>query len=256
MKATNLVLALSAAILFLATACGPDTIHNKDPKNEVTELTLEPSSANLLQGESVQLKATATPSDAKVTYKTDNASIATVSETGLVKGVAPGTATITAQAGNKTATCTINVAKVADVMILSKLDNKKYQPSSTIEYKASASKEEVEAYDLQLEFTVLKSADYKFELAFEKPTSGSVCLGECVPLDNETHYTKDIRLTADAEEAPYEKEKGATTPLATHIYIPNPTAGQTYTNKITITLTPKAGGEALVWTVNLAVQVK
>lgn len=254
MKVTNLVVALSAAILFLATSCGPNTIPGKEPKTEVTELTLAPSSATLLQGESVQLKATATPSDAKITYKTDNASIATVSETGLVKGIAPGTATITAQAGNKTATCTITVAKAADVMILSKLDNKKYLPGSTIEYKASASKDEAESYNLDLEFTVLKSADYKFELTFEKPASGSVCLGECVPLDNETHYTKDIRLTADEEEAPYVKEKGATTPLATHINIPN--TEQNYTNKITITLTPKDGGEALVWTVNLSIQVK
>ncbi len=59
-------------------------------------ITLNPSSASLEQGKSVQLKATVKPTSAKVNWKSSNTKIATVSASGLVKGIAPGTATITA----------------------------------------------------------------------------------------------------------------------------------------------------------------
>ena len=140
-------------------------------------------------------------------------------------------------------------------MLINKIDQKKYVAGSTIDYKVSASKEKAESYDLQLDFSVRKTANYNFSLSFAKETSGTVCLGSCEAFENQTSFKKDIKLTADEEEVPYEKEKGATTPISTHIDIPNPIAGQTYTNTITITLTPKAGGEPLVWTVNLTVTI-
>ena len=255
MKLTKFAVALSLVALSLLTSCGPDTINTPV---EVTSLTLSPATATLLEGETLQLTATTTPAGAKVTYTIDNSSVATVSETGLVKAIASGVAIVTAQAGDKKSTCTITVVKASEVMLINKIDNKKYVAGSTIDYKVSASKEEKEetlSYDLQLDFSVRKTANYNFALSFAKNTSGSVCLGSCESFENQTSFKKDIKLTADEEEVPYEKEKGATTPISTHIDIPNPIVGQTYTNTITITLTPKAGGEPLVWTVNLTVTI-
>ena len=78
---------------------------------EVSSITLDKSSASLKVGETVTLSATVNPSDATdktVTWTTSDATVATVSN-GVVTAKKLGTATITAKAGDKTATCSITV---------------------------------------------------------------------------------------------------------------------------------------------------
>ena len=77
----------------------------------VTSVTLDRTSASLKAGETVTLSATVKPDDATdktVTWTTSDASIATVSD-GVVIAKKVGSATITAKAGDKTATCTVTV---------------------------------------------------------------------------------------------------------------------------------------------------
>lgn len=77
----------------------------------VTKVELDKETAELKVGEEVQLKATVSPSNATnktVTWTSSDEAVATVN-TGLVKAVAKGTATITAKAGDKTATCVVTV---------------------------------------------------------------------------------------------------------------------------------------------------
>ena len=77
----------------------------------VTSITLDKTSASLKAGETVTLTATVKPDDATdktVTWSTSDASIASVSN-GIVTAIKVGTATITAKAGEKTATCSIIV---------------------------------------------------------------------------------------------------------------------------------------------------
>lgn len=77
----------------------------------VTSVTLNQTSVSLKAGETVTLTATVKPDDATdktVTWSTSNASVATV-ENGVVTGKKVGTATITATAGDKSATCVITV---------------------------------------------------------------------------------------------------------------------------------------------------
>lgn len=81
---------------------------------DVTGVTVAPTSATLKINGKQQLTATIAPANATdkaVTWKSSNTSVATVSESGLVKGIAQGTATITVTThdGNKTATATITV---------------------------------------------------------------------------------------------------------------------------------------------------
>lgn len=254
MKATYLYLSLALMTLALLTSCGPDA--NK-PTPEVTALTLSATTAQLSVGETLQLTASVTPADAKVTFTTDNAAVATVCEKGIVKAIAPGTATITAQAGDKKATCTITVeekkVEEKNVTLFNKIDGKKYPSGSTIDYVSSVSKEDAK-FELDLFFSVLKTAKYKVTLTFDEATSGSACIGiQCENFSGKS-YTTDATLVADDLESDL-KGKGDMTSLGTHLDLSTP-AGQTYKNRMTIQLKPEDGSETLQWTVNLAIAVK
>ena len=82
----------------------------------VTSVALDKTTLALTVGDAaVQLTATVAPEDATdktVTWSSDKTSVATVDATGNVTAVAEGEATITAKAGDKTATCKVTV-KVA-----------------------------------------------------------------------------------------------------------------------------------------------
>ena len=74
-----------------------------------TELALDLEEVELLS-------ATVSPdnaTDPSVTWETTDAQVATVSENGLVTAIAAGSATITAKAGEKSATCAVTVAAAA-----------------------------------------------------------------------------------------------------------------------------------------------
>src|SRR5690349_12905540 len=79
--------------------------------NKVRSVTVSPSSATVAQGATQPLTATVNPSTtgATVTWSSSNSSVATVSQTGLVTGANPGSATISASAGGKTGTSAITV---------------------------------------------------------------------------------------------------------------------------------------------------
>ena len=82
----------------------------------VSGVSLNASSAALKVGETKQLAATVSPSDATnkaVTWTSSNTSVATVSASGLVTGTGEGTADITAATkdGNKKAVCKITVSR-------------------------------------------------------------------------------------------------------------------------------------------------
>lgn len=83
------------------------------PVVEVAGITLDQTAATLTEGETLTLTATVSPDDATdktVTWSTSDASVATVAN-GVVTALAPGTATITAKAGDKEATCVVTVEK-------------------------------------------------------------------------------------------------------------------------------------------------
>ena len=78
----------------------------------VTSVTLNKTELTLTEGEAETLTATVKPDDATdktVTWTTSDASIATVDANGKVTAVKAGTATITAKAGDQSATCMVTV---------------------------------------------------------------------------------------------------------------------------------------------------
>lgn len=71
----------------------------------------EPQETDFEKGKSFRLKVTLTPADSqdKITYKTSNKKIATVSKTGKIKAKKKGKVKITVISGKKKAVCTVKV---------------------------------------------------------------------------------------------------------------------------------------------------
>ncbi len=108
MKKTFYLLAAAFAA-FCCASCTDDA----EPVITVESVTIQTSQLTLMPGETAQLEATVTPSDAAnsdVTWTTSNDAVATVSEDGLVTAVSPGDALITATADSKSATCEVTVS--------------------------------------------------------------------------------------------------------------------------------------------------
>ena len=103
----------NSVVIRPAKTFNPKTALSKFPVVEVAEITLNHSTATLMAGEALTLQATVAPSyatDPSVAWSTSDASVAIVVR-GVVTAVSPGTATITAKAGGKEATCVVTVEK-------------------------------------------------------------------------------------------------------------------------------------------------
>lgn len=102
------------SVALLLCACNPE-----DPNVPVASVTVNPTSLNLVEGGTSQLTAVVAPTTATnkdITWSSDNSSVATVSGTGLVTAVAPGTAHIVATAADgsgKKASCNVTVESKA-----------------------------------------------------------------------------------------------------------------------------------------------
>lgn len=78
---------------------------------KTTKLSGVPAAKNVSKGKSFKIKVIATPknTDEKITFKSSNKKVATVTSKGVVKGLKKGTATITVQSGSKKMTCKVTV---------------------------------------------------------------------------------------------------------------------------------------------------
>ena len=93
-------------------------------KQHVTSITLDNKELTIARGGEGQLKATIKPDNASekgYTFTSSDEKIATVTEAGLIKGIACGTAVITVKSkeNNKTAKCTVTVVEPVTDMQLS-----------------------------------------------------------------------------------------------------------------------------------------
>jgi uncharacterized protein YjdB len=111
MKISKLLSAVLAVCLLAGCA-------EKETQVEVSSVSLNTSTIEMVEGETFNLIATVSPNDAvydKVIWASSNASVASVNQ-GTVTALKQGTSTITASAGGKSATCTVKVsAKVIAV---------------------------------------------------------------------------------------------------------------------------------------------
>lgn len=114
-------LALVCAVVVVATCTEPlrptadnsgltisSTRQQGGPK--IRSVSVSPSSATVAAGATTQLTASTSPSSAAVfAWSTSNSAVATVTQTGLVTGIAAGNATISATTAGKTGTSAITV---------------------------------------------------------------------------------------------------------------------------------------------------
>ncbi len=101
------------------------TITVQTKKVSVTGVSLDNTSLSITEGDTKALKATVIPSNATdktLSWSSNNTSVATVSSSGTVTAVAPGTAKITVKTndGGKTATCSVTVKKFTPTMSVPK----------------------------------------------------------------------------------------------------------------------------------------
>lgn len=97
-------------------------------KAVVISITLNVSTASISGSNTTQLVPTTVPANSAVAYSSSDASVATVSASGLVTGVGNGTCTITASSGGKTARCTVTVSGFATLSSITAV----YTPSGMV----------------------------------------------------------------------------------------------------------------------------
>ena len=117
------VLATWSALLLLAAAVGCKGFFVNPT---LTSLTVGPATPTIAAGNTQQMSVTGTYDDGTtntitkdVVWQSDDEGAATVSNTGLVMGVAPGTATITAESGtvSGSTTVTVTVANLQSIKV-------------------------------------------------------------------------------------------------------------------------------------------
>ena len=105
---------LSLMLLAGFGSCSDDDEPIVEEPVAVESVVLDQTTVTLIEGETLQLKATVSPDDAEydgISWSTSDAAIATVSDAGLVTAIAEGTVTVTAEAGGKTASCALTIEK-------------------------------------------------------------------------------------------------------------------------------------------------
>lgn len=82
---------------------------------KTTNIKVDNTKVTLAKNKTMALRPVVTPftSTQKITYKSSNKKVATVTSAGKIKGVAPGSAKITITSGNRKAVVTVNVAGIS-----------------------------------------------------------------------------------------------------------------------------------------------
>ena len=126
----------------------------------VSSISLEPVSVAVAAGGSTTLIATVYPANADdriVVWESSDNSVVTVDQNGKISGINEGTATITASAGGKSATCSVEVAIPLEALVLNEtevelyigevfdLQYSKVPSNATVEYIKNASSNETVA---------------------------------------------------------------------------------------------------------------
>jgi uncharacterized protein YjdB len=124
-----------------ASKVGTATMNVMPPAVATVQLT--PSSADILVGDVLQLSATPRDADGNaltdrtITWSSSNPSVAAVSSSGSVSGVAQGSATITATSENVSATAALTVSPLAPDTVVVSPTSVSIQPRQTAQLTAS-----------------------------------------------------------------------------------------------------------------------
>lgn len=160
----------------------------------VTGISLNKSNVTLKKGETATLTATVTPSDATnkaVTYYTSDKYVAKVSSNGTITAVGGGTATITAKAGTKTATCKVTVNVSQTGIAVSGNSSKTVAQGSTLSLKVvKVPSDATDSYS-----TTWSSADTSIATVSSKGVVTGVALGTTTITAKSNGWTVTYKIT-------------------------------------------------------------
>ena len=146
---------------YAETFAGANSIKFVNRQVPAASASLSQTALILNKGVSGQLTLTVTPDDFtdEVVYKSSNTAVATVSDTGLVKAVGVGTATIKVSAGKVSASCKVTVL----------------QPVTSISLnRSSLTMEALETYQLQASVYPSDAADRRIQWSSSDPAVATV----------------------------------------------------------------------------------
>lgn len=177
----------------------------------VTGISLNRSSVTLKKGETTDLVATVTPSDATnktVTYSSSNTKVATVNSSGKITAVGGGTATITAKAGGKTATCKVTVTVSQTGIAVSGSSSRSVGIGSTLTLKvAKVPSDATDSYS-----TTWTSANTSIATVSSKGVVTGVAPGETTITAKQNNWTVTYKITVTetATESSTDAEESST----------------------------------------------
>ncbi len=177
----------------------------------VTGVSLNRSSVTLKKGETSDLVATVSPSDATnktVTYSSSNTKVATVNSSGKITAVGGGTATITAKAGGKTATCKVTVTVPQTGIAVSGSSSRSVGIGSALTLKvAKVPSDATDSYS-----TTWTSADTNIATVSSKGVVTGVALGETTITAKQNNWTVTYKITVTetATESSTDAEESST----------------------------------------------
>lgn len=177
----------------------------------VTGISLNRSSVTLKKGETSDLVATVTPSDATnktVTYSSSNTKVATVNSSGKITAVGGGTATITAKAGGKTATCKVTVTVPQTGIAVSGSSSRSVGIGSTLTLKvAKVPSDATDSYS-----TTWTSANTSIATVSSKGVVTGVSPGETTITAKQNNWTVTYKITVTetATESSTDAEESST----------------------------------------------
>lgn len=132
-RSASASLRLSLGALALLAACGSDPAA---PECTVSAVNVTPPTASVTVGATSQLAATVTASNCATTpsasWSTSDGGVASVSGSGLVTAVAPGTAVITATADGRTGQATVTVTPVPVASVAASVSDSSLFPGDTL----------------------------------------------------------------------------------------------------------------------------
>ena len=203
----------------------------------VTGISLNKSSVTLKKGETTNLVATVTPSDATdktVTYSTSNSKVAKVSSNGTITAVGGGTATITAKAGTKSATCKVSVNVAQTGIALSGNASKTVAQGSTLNLKVV--KVPSDATDNYT--TTWTSADTNIATVSSKGVVTGVNLGTTTVTATQNGWTVTYKITVTEKVTESSTEESSTDESTTESTTENTTEFTTESTTLPTTTEP------------------
>lgn len=121
----------------------------------LTSLAVGPSTPTIQQGNTLQMAATGTYDDGstkaltgKVLWSSSDSAIASINSTGLMTGVSPGSATITASSGTISGSTSVTVSLQNITSITVTPANRTITQGSTVQYTATATTSDGNTHDI------------------------------------------------------------------------------------------------------------